>query len=92
MASATVPRTGVAGNDDTPTDSGKREAIRHIFRADPKNSPKVISAVFALAVLATVHALFVGTSGIISVPEAKMNESNPLTQSYPRWLALGNNA
>ncbi|KAI0409780.1 Oligosaccharyltransferase subunit Ribophorin II-domain-containing protein [Xylaria palmicola] len=45
---------------EKPLRYGKREAIRHIFRADPKNPPKVISAFFALAVLATVPALFVG--------------------------------
>ncbi|KAG5979624.1 hypothetical protein E4U55_004952 [Claviceps digitariae] len=39
---------------------GKLDEIHHIFRADPKNPPKVVSLVFALAVLATVPALFVG--------------------------------
>ncbi|KAI0857682.1 Oligosaccharyltransferase subunit Ribophorin II-domain-containing protein [Xylaria cubensis] len=45
---------------EKPLRYGKREPINHTFRADPKNPPKVISAFFALAVLATVPALFVG--------------------------------
>ncbi|KAI0548866.1 Oligosaccharyltransferase subunit Ribophorin II-domain-containing protein [Xylaria curta] len=45
---------------EKPLRYGKRELISHTFRADPKNPPKVISAFFALAVLATVPALFVG--------------------------------
>ncbi|KAI1766664.1 Dolichyl-diphosphooligosaccharide--protein glycosyltransferase subunit Swp1 [Hypoxylon sp. FL1150] len=39
---------------------GKQPEIHHIFRADPKNPPKIVSAVFVLAVLATLPALFVG--------------------------------
>ncbi|KAI0107825.1 Oligosaccharyltransferase subunit Ribophorin II-domain-containing protein [Nemania sp. FL0031] len=45
---------------EKPLRYGKLEPINHIFRADPKNPPKIISAFFALAVLATVPALFVG--------------------------------
>ncbi|KAI0193510.1 Oligosaccharyltransferase subunit Ribophorin II-domain-containing protein [Astrocystis sublimbata] len=45
---------------EKPLRYGKREAISHVFRADPKNPPKVISAFFALAVLATVPALGLG--------------------------------
>ncbi|GAB0133237.1 hypothetical protein EsDP_00001649 [Epichloe bromicola] len=39
---------------------GKLGEIHHIFRADAKNPPKIVSLVFALAVLATVPALFIG--------------------------------
>ncbi|GAO13673.1 uncharacterized protein UV8b_01698 [Ustilaginoidea virens] len=39
---------------------GKLAEIHHIFRADPKNPPQIVSAVFALGVLATVPALFAG--------------------------------
>ncbi|KAG6140168.1 hypothetical protein E4U38_007629 [Claviceps purpurea] len=39
---------------------GKLDEIHHIFRADPQNPPKLVSLVFALAVLATVPALFIG--------------------------------
>ncbi|KZZ90215.1 oligosaccharyltransferase subunit ribophorin II [Moelleriella libera RCEF 2490] len=39
---------------------GKLGEIHHIFRADPKNPPKVVSLVFAAGVLATVPALFLG--------------------------------
>ncbi|KAI0451924.1 Oligosaccharyltransferase subunit Ribophorin II-domain-containing protein [Xylaria acuta] len=45
---------------EKPLRYGKRDPIHHTFRADPKNPPKIISAFFALAVLATVPALFVG--------------------------------
>ncbi|KAI0390203.1 Oligosaccharyltransferase subunit Ribophorin II-domain-containing protein [Xylariaceae sp. FL0594] len=45
---------------EKPVRYGKRDEIHHIFRADPKNPPRIVSAVFALAVLATVPALFVG--------------------------------
>lgn len=41
---------------------GKLGEIHHIFRADPKNPPKVVSLVFAAGVLATVPALFLGVS------------------------------
>jgi oligosaccharyltransferase complex subunit delta (ribophorin II) len=36
---------------------GKLEEIHHIFKADPKSGPMIISIVFALAVLATVPVL-----------------------------------
>ncbi|KAG6024582.1 hypothetical protein E4U41_001736 [Claviceps citrina] len=39
---------------------GKLAEIHHMFRPDPKNPPKVVSLVFALAVLATVPGLFAG--------------------------------
>ncbi len=45
---------------EKPLRYGKRELIHHTFRADPKNPPKIISAFFSLAVLATVPVLFVG--------------------------------
>ncbi|OAA63741.1 Ribophorin II [Niveomyces insectorum RCEF 264] len=38
---------------------GKRPEIHHTFRADPRSPPKIISTFFALAVAATVPALFV---------------------------------
>jgi oligosaccharyltransferase complex subunit delta (ribophorin II) len=44
---------------EKPLRYGKREEIHHTFRADPKNPPKIISAFFTLAVLATVPVLFV---------------------------------
>lgn len=47
---------------EKPLRYGKLEEIHHIFRPDPQSPPKVISLVFALAVLATVPALFIGVS------------------------------
>ncbi|PMD24721.1 hypothetical protein NA56DRAFT_496503 [Hyaloscypha hepaticicola] len=37
---------------------GKLEEIHHIFRADPKSGPKIVSLFFMLAILATVPILF----------------------------------
>ncbi|KJZ78159.1 hypothetical protein HIM_02197 [Hirsutella minnesotensis 3608] len=45
---------------EAPLRYGRLPEIHHIFRADPKNPPKMVSLVFALAVVATVPALFVG--------------------------------
>ncbi|CAK7208276.1 hypothetical protein SEUCBS140593_000118 [Sporothrix eucalyptigena] len=36
----------------------KKEEIHHIFRADPRSPPKIVSLVFVLAVAATVPVLF----------------------------------
>jgi oligosaccharyltransferase complex subunit delta (ribophorin II) len=41
---------------------GKLPEIHHIFRAEPRNPPKVVSLFFAAAVAATVPALFIGVS------------------------------
>ncbi|KAG8411461.1 hypothetical protein J3458_015518 [Metarhizium acridum] len=49
---------------DAPLRYGKLAEIHHIFRADPKNPPKIVSLVFSLAVLATVPALFIGWIGL----------------------------
>ncbi|PVH88121.1 hypothetical protein DL98DRAFT_479310 [Cadophora sp. DSE1049] len=43
---------------EAPLRYGQREEIHHIFKADPKSGPKVISMFFVLAVLATVPVLF----------------------------------
>ncbi|KAM0669810.1 hypothetical protein MY8738_000124 [Beauveria namnaoensis] len=44
---------------EAPLRYGKRPEIHHIFRADPKNPPKMISLVFAGAVLAAIPVLFI---------------------------------
>ncbi|KAH7379695.1 Oligosaccharyltransferase subunit Ribophorin II-domain-containing protein [Cadophora sp. MPI-SDFR-AT-0126] len=43
---------------ETPLRYGQRQEIHHIFKADPKSGPKIISMFFVLAVLATVPVLF----------------------------------
>ncbi|KAJ6782185.1 hypothetical protein PWT90_03617 [Aphanocladium album] len=48
-----------ANNYEAPLRYGKRPEIHHIFRADPKNPPKVISLAFAGAVLAAVPVLLI---------------------------------
>ncbi|KAK1247255.1 hypothetical protein MKX07_002164 [Trichoderma sp. CBMAI-0711] len=45
---------------EKPLRYGKLAEIHHIFRADPKNPPKMVSIAFSLAVLATIPALFIG--------------------------------
>lgn len=47
-------------NYEAPLRYGKQPEIHHIFRDDPKSPPKIVSIVFALAVLATVPGLVVG--------------------------------
>ncbi|KAM3454459.1 hypothetical protein MY5147_006809 [Beauveria neobassiana] len=44
---------------EAPLRYGKRPEIHHIFRADPKNPPKIISLMFAGAVLAAIPVLFI---------------------------------
>jgi oligosaccharyltransferase complex subunit delta (ribophorin II) len=39
---------------------GKQPEIHHIFRADPKSPPKIITLVFAAALIACIPALFIG--------------------------------
>lgn len=51
-----------ASNYEAPLRYGKRPEIHHIFRADPKNPPKIISLVFAAAVLAAIPVLFISVS------------------------------
>ncbi|KAF1990289.1 hypothetical protein K402DRAFT_389918 [Aulographum hederae CBS 113979] len=43
---------------ETPVRYGKQPEIHHIFRADPQSPPKIITIVFAAAVLAAVPVLF----------------------------------
>lgn len=45
---------------EAPLRYGKLPEIHHIFRDDPKSPPVIVSAVFALAVIATVPALLIG--------------------------------
>ncbi|KAH6609415.1 hypothetical protein Trco_002761 [Trichoderma cornu-damae] len=45
---------------EKPLRYGKLAEIHHIFRDDPKNPPKIVSISFAVAVAATVPALFIG--------------------------------
>ena len=45
---------------EKPLRYGKLAEIHHVFRGDPRQPPSVVSLVFALAVLATLPAIFVG--------------------------------
>lgn len=45
---------------EKPVRYGKKEEIRHTFRADPKSPPKIITLVFAAAVLAALPILLGG--------------------------------
>ena len=55
---------GPVTTSEKPLRYGKVEEIHHIFRADPTSPPKMISLVFAAAVLATVPVIL----GLVSVP------------------------
>ncbi|KAI1091616.1 Oligosaccharyltransferase subunit Ribophorin II-domain-containing protein [Rostrohypoxylon terebratum] len=44
---------------EKPLRYGKLQEIHHIFRADPKSPPKIVSLVFVLAILATIPSLFI---------------------------------
>ncbi|KXJ91399.1 oligosaccharyltransferase subunit ribophorin [Microdochium bolleyi] len=52
--------TAAPAKYEKPMRYGKLEEIHHIFRADPKSPPKIISLVFVLAVLATIPAVLIG--------------------------------
>ncbi|UNI23169.1 hypothetical protein JDV02_009004 [Purpureocillium takamizusanense] len=56
----TLDVNGPAPAYEKPLRYGPLAEIHHIFRAGPKNPPKIVSLVFSLAVLATVPALLVG--------------------------------
>ena len=45
---------------EPPVRYGKQPEIHHTFNSEPKNPPRIVSVVFALGVLATVPALFIG--------------------------------
>jgi len=62
---------------EKPLRYGSLAEIHHIFRAGPKNPPKIVSLVFSLAVLATVPALLVG----VSIQPARSKRYALLTQS-----------
>lgn len=47
---------------DAPVRYAKKPEIHHIFRADPRSPPKIVSLVFATAVVATVPVLLVSWS------------------------------
>ncbi len=48
---------------EKPERYGKKPQINHIFKDDPKNPPRVISAVFVLIIMGVVPMLF----GVVSV-------------------------
>ena len=71
-------------NYEAPLRYGKQPEIHHIFRDDPKSPPKIVSIVFALAVLATVPGLVVG---VRTRDQAKgENDAN-----RSQWTMLGAN-
>jgi oligosaccharyltransferase complex subunit delta (ribophorin II) len=69
---------------EKPLRYGKLEEIHHIFRADPKSGPKIISVFFVLAILATVPILFGAVS--LDVPNKYCSFAD-----YPQWAYLGAN-
>jgi len=59
---------------EKPLRYGKLEEINHIFRADPKSGPMIISVFFVLAILATVPVLLGAVSSISSLESIKTME------------------
>lgn len=59
---------------EPPLRYGKQPEINHIFRPEPKNPPKIVSIVFALAVLATVPALLIGVCVHCRIPRRVLCE------------------
>ena len=57
---------------EQPLRYGKLPEIHHIFRADPRSPPKIVSLVFVLAVAATVPALLVGAGDAVRGPAARV--------------------
>lgn len=74
---------------DAPLRYGKKPEISHTFRPDPKSPPKVISLFFALAVAATVPALFISVSG--SLYKCRVLLLVLTLSSLGQWLLLGAN-
>lgn len=72
---------------EKPLRYGKREEIHHIFRADPKSPPKIISFVFVLAVVATLPALFIGVC-IFFFPYLYIMSSLRLVHNYVEYETL----
>lgn len=63
---------------------GKLEEIHHIFKADPKSGPKIISLFFVLAVLATVPVLL----GVVCIFDLRGNTG--FTNAV-KWALTGAN-
>lgn len=72
-------------NYETPLRYGKQPEIHHIFGDDPKSPPKIVSIVFALAVLATVPGLLVG---VRTCDQRK--DTRPIANTL-QWTLLGAN-
>lgn len=64
---------------EAPLRYGKLPEIHHIFRADAKSPPKVVSLVFSLAVLATLPMLLAGVSVTASVSVSRVVRRGSLT-------------
>jgi len=73
---------------EKPVRYSKQPEIHHIFKADPKSPPRIISLVFALAVLATVPALFLGVSHSLEDGCMSVSGANHVVL---QWFSLGAN-
>ena len=83
---------------EKPLRYGKLPEIHHIFRADPKSPPKVITLFFTLIVLAALPVLFGAVCLIPSnpffrpFPERKKQKRIRTQLTRNKWLLLGANA
>ena len=70
---------------EKPLRYGKLPEIHHIFKSDPKSPPKIITLVFAAAVIAALPILLGAVSTTIDTP------TPPANQVLPKWILLGAN-
>ena len=62
---------------EKPLRYGKLPEIHHIFKSDPKSPPKIISLVFAAAVIAALPVLLGAVSTTINAPAPFANQVSP---------------
>ena len=76
---------------EKPLRYGKLDEIHHIFRADPKSGPKIVSIFFVLAVLATVPVLLGSVRLVfeeLEVDELTLSSGHTKGQTYLIFLRL----
>lgn len=70
---------------EKPLRYGKLPEIHHIFKSDPKSPPKIITLVFAAAVIAALPVLLGAVSTIIARP---MGAANEVLRSGFHWAQI----
>ncbi len=70
--------------DNKPLRYGKLPEIHHIFRADPKSPPLIISVAFVFAVLSSVPPLLVAVSLLLSLSRTILTATVALPRRQPQ--------